>query len=79
MLVSNFIPPYNFLEILKQPRGLAKKDQVLIRVHLALKGISDLVPLAPSRLEQIVRERVPHVYSKEAVSNTYYEINKLVI
>uniref|UniRef100_A0A251UPN5 Uncharacterized protein n=1 Tax=Helianthus annuus TaxID=4232 RepID=A0A251UPN5_HELAN len=31
MLVSNFIPPYNFLEILKQPRGLAKKDQVLAR------------------------------------------------
>ncbi|KAF5806163.1 putative RNA polymerase I specific transcription initiation factor RRN3 [Helianthus annuus] len=47
MLVSNFIPPYNFLEILKQPRGLAKKDQVLARVHAALKGIADLGPLAP--------------------------------
>ncbi|KAL8235583.1 hypothetical protein R6Q59_016664 [Mikania micrantha] len=68
MLVSNFIPPFNFLEILKQPRGLAKKDQVIIRVHLSLKGIADLVPLAPSRLEQIVRERVPNVFSKEAVS-----------
>ncbi|KAK9073690.1 hypothetical protein SSX86_006284 [Deinandra increscens subsp. villosa] len=70
MLVTNFIPPYNFLEILKQPRGLAKKDQVIVRVHLALKGIADLVPLAPSRLEQIVRERVPNVLSKEAVSLT---------
>ncbi|XP_023750068.1 RNA polymerase I-specific transcription initiation factor rrn3 [Lactuca sativa] len=73
MLVSNFIPPYNFLEILKQPRGLAKKDQVLTRVHSALKGIADLVPLAPSRLEQIVRERVPNVFSKEAQMVVYVE------
>jgi len=73
MLVSNFIPPYNFLEILKQPRGLAKKDQVLVRVHSALKGIADLVPLAPSRLEQIVRERVPNVYAKEAQIVVYVE------
>ncbi|KAC9975349.1 hypothetical protein E3N88_37172 [Mikania micrantha] len=74
MLVSNFIPPFNFLEILKQPRGLAKKDQVIIRVHLSLKGIADLVPLAPSRLEQIVRERVPNVFSKEAVEIGWDEI-----
>nr|XP_043607522.1 RNA polymerase I-specific transcription initiation factor rrn3 [Erigeron canadensis] len=73
MLVSNFIPPYNFLEILKQPRGIAKKDQVLSRVHYALKGISDLVPLAPSRLEQIVRERVPNAFSKEAQIAVYVE------
>ncbi|KAI3815132.1 hypothetical protein L1987_14788 [Smallanthus sonchifolius] len=73
MLVSNFIPPYNFLEILKQPRGLAKKDQVIIRVHSALKGIADLVPLAPSRLEQIVRERVPNAFSKEAQIVVYVE------
>ncbi|PWA79124.1 RNA polymerase I specific transcription initiation factor RRN3 protein [Artemisia annua] len=73
MLVSNFIPPYNFLEILKQPRGLAKKDQVLVRVHSALKGIADLVPLAPSRLEQIVRERVPNVFAKEAQIVVYVE------
>ncbi|GJW08306.1 RNA polymerase I-specific transcription initiation factor RRN3-like protein isoform X1 [Tanacetum coccineum] len=73
MLVSNFIPPYNFLEILKQPRGLAKKDQVLVRVHSGLKGIADLVPLAPSRLEQIVRERVPNVFAKEAQIVVYVE------
>ncbi|MFS7972193.1 putative RNA polymerase I specific transcription initiation factor RRN3 [Helianthus anomalus] len=73
MLVSNFIPPYNFLEILKQPRGLAKKDQVLMRVHSALKGIADVVPLAPSRLEQIVRERVPSGYVKEAQTVVYVE------
>ncbi|KAI3821681.1 hypothetical protein L1987_09250 [Smallanthus sonchifolius] len=54
MLVSNFMPPYNFLEILKQPRGLAKKDQVIIRVHSALKGIADLVPLAPSSWNKLL-------------------------
>ncbi|XP_071702066.1 RNA polymerase I-specific transcription initiation factor rrn3-like [Rutidosis leptorrhynchoides] len=73
MLVSNFTPPFNFLEILKQPRGLAKKDQVLSRVHFALKGIADLVPLAPSRLEQIVRERIPNVFAKEAQIVVYVE------
>ncbi|XP_071692841.1 RNA polymerase I-specific transcription initiation factor rrn3-like isoform X2 [Rutidosis leptorrhynchoides] len=73
MLVSNFIPPYNFLEILKQPRGLAKKDQVLSRVHYALKRVADLVPLAPSRLEQIGRERVPNVFAKEAQIVVYVE------
>ncbi|XP_076946093.1 RNA polymerase I-specific transcription initiation factor rrn3-like [Bidens hawaiensis] len=73
MLVSNFIPPFNFLAILKQPRGLAKKDQVLVRVHTALKGIADLVPLAPSRLEQIVRERVPNAFAKEAQIVVYVE------
>ncbi|KAM0004182.1 putative RNA polymerase I specific transcription initiation factor RRN3 [Helianthus debilis subsp. tardiflorus] len=73
MLVSNFIPSYNFLEILKQPRGLPKKDQVLARVHAALKGIADLVPLAPSKLEQIVQERVPNVFAKEAQIVVYVE------
>ncbi|XP_024963755.1 RNA polymerase I-specific transcription initiation factor rrn3 [Cynara cardunculus var. scolymus] len=73
MLVCNFIPPINFLEILKQPRGLAKKDQILGRVHSALKGIADLVPLAPSRLEQIVRERVPSAHSKDAQIVVYVE------
>ncbi|KAJ0745137.1 hypothetical protein HanPI659440_Chr10g0395511 [Helianthus annuus] len=31
------------LEILKQPRGLAKKDQVLARVHAALKAAQIVV------------------------------------
>ncbi|KAJ9546709.1 hypothetical protein OSB04_019252 [Centaurea solstitialis] len=73
MLVCNFIPPGNFLEILKQPRGLAKKDQVLSRVHSALKGIADLVPLAPSRLEQMVRDRVPGAFCKDAQVVVYVE------
>ncbi|KAL6346126.1 hypothetical protein AAG906_025406 [Vitis piasezkii] len=37
--------PYSFLDLLKQPRGLARKDQVLSRVHSTLEDISDLVPL----------------------------------
>ncbi|KAM7523936.1 hypothetical protein LguiA_013838 [Lonicera macranthoides] len=73
MLVSNFMPPYSFLELLKEPRGLARKDQVLHRVHLALKDITDLVPLAPLRLEQIIKERMPNIYTKEPLIVIYVE------
>lgn len=73
MLVSNFMPPYSFLELLKQPRGLAKKEQVLNHVHSALKDITDLVPLSPLRLEQIIRERVPNLFTKEPMIVIYVE------
>ncbi|GKD68173.1 hypothetical protein Tco_1322263 [Tanacetum coccineum] len=63
----------NFLEILKQPRGLAKKDQVFVRVLSALNEIVDLMPLAPSKLEQIVKERVLRVLAKEAQIVVYVE------
>ena len=69
MLVSNFMPPYSLLDFLKQPRGLARKDQVLSRVHSTLKDIADLVPLAPSRLVPIVIQRMPNVFTKEPVSS----------
>lgn len=69
MLVSNFTPPYSFVDTLTQPRGLAKKEQVLSRVHSALKHIADLVPLAPSILSPIVSQRMP-IYAKEPVSST---------
>ena len=68
MLVRNFLPPHYFPESLKQPRGLDRKDQVLSRVHAALKDIADLVPLAPLRLSPIVIQRMPNVFSKEPVS-----------
>lgn len=68
MLVSNFTPPYYFVDILKQPRGLARKDQVLSRVHSAFKHIADLVPLAPTILSPIVSQRMP-IYAKEPVSS----------
>lgn len=65
MLVRNFVPPISFLGLLKQPRGLAKKEQVLYRVHSALKDIADLVPLAPLRLEQIIKEKMPYKNSNQ--------------
>lgn len=65
MLVRNFVPPSSFLRLLQQPRGLAKKEQVLCRVHAALKEIADLVPLAPLRLEKVIKERMPHRSSKQ--------------
>ncbi|KAL8128107.1 hypothetical protein AgCh_014898 [Apium graveolens] len=65
MLVRNFVPPLSFLRLLQQPRGLAKKEQVLCRVHVALKEIADLVPLAPLRLEKVIKERMPHRSSKQ--------------
>jgi RNA polymerase I-specific transcription initiation factor RRN3 len=68
MLVRNFTPPYSFVGILKQPRGLARKDQVLSRVHSALKHIADLVPLAPAILSPIVSQRRP-IYAEEPVSS----------
>ena len=68
MLVRNFLPPHYFLESLKQPRGLDRKNQVLSRVHAALEDIADLVPLAPLRLSPIVIQRMPNVFSKEPVS-----------
>ncbi|GMY34329.1 RNA polymerase I-specific transcription initiation factor RRN3 isoform X1 [Fagus crenata] len=72
MLVSNFTPPYSFMGILKQPRGIARKDQVLSRVHSALKHIADLVPLAPSKLSTIVSQKIP-IYAKEPLVVIYME------
>ncbi|XP_058180575.1 uncharacterized protein LOC131299052 [Rhododendron vialii] len=73
MLVRNFMPPYNFLELLKQPRGLAKKDHVLDRVHSALEDIADLIPLAPLRLKRIVCDKMPHSSNKEPMIVIYAE------
>ncbi|XP_027074905.2 uncharacterized protein [Coffea arabica] len=73
MLVSNFLPPYSFLGLLKQPRGIIRKDQVLDRVHSTLKDIAHLVPLSPLRLEKVVRERMPNIYTKEPLIVMYVE------
>ena len=74
MLVSNFMPPWSFIDLLKQPRGVARKDQVLSRVHSTLKDIADLVPLSPSRLVPIVIQRMPNVFTKEPVSSICYAL-----
>lgn len=68
MLVSNFTPPFTFMEALKKPFGLRRKDQVLDHVHSTLKNIADLVPLSPLRLEKIIKDRMPNIYTKEPVS-----------
>lgn len=73
MLIRNFVPPYSFLALLKQPRGLSRKDQVLSRVHSALESIGHLVPLAPMRLLSLVVQRMPRQYDNEAVIMTYVE------
>ncbi|KAL6552211.1 hypothetical protein OROGR_008365 [Orobanche gracilis] len=69
MLVLNFMPPSthasHFLDLLKQPRGLAKKIQVLDRVHSTLKDIANVVPLSPLRLEKIMSDRMPNIHTKE--------------
>lgn len=73
MLIRNFVPPYSYLALLKQPRGLSRKDQVLSRVHSALESIGHLVPLAPMRLLSLVVQRMPRQYDNEAVIMTYVE------
>ncbi|XP_052191460.1 RNA polymerase I-specific transcription initiation factor rrn3-like [Diospyros lotus] len=73
MLISNFMPPHSFTELLKQPCGVARKSQVLYRIHSALKDITDLVPLAPLRLLPIVLQRMPNVYNKEPLIVAYVE------
>lgn len=65
MLVSNFTPPYHILDKLTLPYGMERKQQVLSRVHAALKSIADLVPLAPLRLLPIVVQRMPMVHNKQ--------------
>lgn len=61
MLVSNFTPPFRFIESLKLPYGKVRKEQVMDRVHFALEYITGLVPLAPARLSPIVIERMQRI------------------
>ncbi|CAB4288004.1 unnamed protein product [Prunus armeniaca] len=55
MLTDQFCPP-DRLPILKI---LARKDQVLSRVHSALKYIAEMMPLSPMRLGPIVLDGMP--------------------
>ncbi|GAV86185.1 RRN3 domain-containing protein [Cephalotus follicularis] len=65
MLVSNFKPPFYLLDKLNQDNVRRKKENVLSRVHRALKSIADLVPLSPLRLMLIVIQRMPTNYKKD--------------
>ncbi|XP_010272854.1 PREDICTED: RNA polymerase I-specific transcription initiation factor RRN3-like [Nelumbo nucifera] len=73
MLVRNFTPPKSYLDLLGHPRGLARKHEVLDRVHSALSHIADLVPLAPMRLTPIILQRMPHMFDKETLIVIYVE------
>lgn len=73
MLVSNFLPPRSFSRLLSEPIGIRRKDQVLCRVHSALKDIADLVPLAPLRLWRIIIQRMPNTFSMEPLISIYVE------
>ncbi|KAK4781127.1 hypothetical protein SAY87_017233 [Trapa incisa] len=73
MLIRNFTPPYSFLRMMKQPRGLSIKEQVLSRVHSALEGISRLVPLAPMVLLTLIVQRMPRQNDNEDVLLMYVE------
>eukprot|EP00268_Persea_americana_P021180 TRINITY_DN21167_c0_g1_i1.p1 TRINITY_DN21167_c0_g1~~TRINITY_DN21167_c0_g1_i1.p1 ORF type:complete len:634 (+),score=155.37 TRINITY_DN21167_c0_g1_i1:189-2090(+) len=73
MLVCNFLPPPTILPFLSQPRGHARKKEVLDRVHSALQSIADLVPVAPLRLLPIILHRMPRVHAKEALIVIYAE------
>ncbi|KAI4325728.1 hypothetical protein MLD38_031102 [Melastoma candidum] len=67
MLVRNFMPPYSFMDSLKEPRGLARKAHALSLVHSSLESISRLVPLAPTRLAALVVQEMPRIQEKEKI------------
>ncbi|KAL1559550.1 RNA polymerase I-specific transcription initiation factor RRN3-like [Salvia divinorum] len=69
MLVMNFMPS----PAAQSARGLSKKIQVLDRVHSTLEDISNLVPLTPLRLQNLVRDKMPPIYMKEHVIMIYAE------
>uniref|UniRef100_A0A6M2F4S1 RNA polymerase I-specific transcription initiation factor RRN3 n=1 Tax=Populus davidiana TaxID=266767 RepID=A0A6M2F4S1_9ROSI len=64
MLVNNFMPPMES-DMLRHPRGQAKKDQVLPRVHTGLEVIVDLVPLAALKLSTTVVQKRPMFFRKD--------------
>ncbi|CAA7014254.1 unnamed protein product [Microthlaspi erraticum] len=73
MLISNFLQPSFVMHKLSQPRALAKKQEVLPRVHAALQQISYLVPLAPSKLAPILAQKMPKIHVKDHLVVTYVD------
>ncbi|KAF3440903.1 hypothetical protein FNV43_RR19189 [Rhamnella rubrinervis] len=77
MLVCNFTPPDSFIHLLKHSRGIAKKHQVLSRVHSALQDLADLVPLSPMRLSPLVIHRKPFLVNATKETIVIYVENML--
>ncbi|CAN0829868.1 RNA polymerase I-specific transcription initiation factor RRN3 [Linum grandiflorum] len=59
MLINNFTPPNKILDKLTEPVGLDRKRRVLPKIHAALKDLSELVPVAASRISPILLEHMP--------------------
>ncbi|KAJ4851605.1 hypothetical protein Tsubulata_012438 [Turnera subulata] len=68
LLVESFTPPKNLVDTLNQPRGLARKEQVLTRVHSALQYLVIYVPMAALKLPSVVVCKVPPLSRKDGVT-----------
>lgn len=68
MLVNNFMPPMES-DMLRYPRGQAKKELVLPRVHTALEVLVGLVPMAALKLSSMVVNKRPVLLKKDWDTN----------
>ncbi|XP_072969754.1 uncharacterized protein [Typha angustifolia] len=73
MLVRNFLPPQKHLEFMSQPRWLARKKEIHHDLLMALNYISDLVPLAPMKLKEIIDRNMPKCNDSKAKIVTFVE------
>ncbi|KAL5981597.1 hypothetical protein ACLOJK_015660 [Asimina triloba] len=64
MLVCHFLPPPKVVNFVTHPKGLARKKEVLDRIHSAISDIADLVPLSPLRLLPIILHRMPRMTAR---------------
>lgn len=69
MLVSNFLPPERLLEFESHPRFVVKKKEIHKQLHMALHYITDLVPLAPMKLKEVIDRSMPRCNDAKAVSH----------
>lgn len=77
MLVSNFMPPASLVDMLKQPRGQAKKEQVLTRLHWALEAIVDRMPMAALKLSSIVVHKMPRPIRMNTEKDLKYRVSSI--
>nr|CAD1840155.1 unnamed protein product [Ananas comosus var. bracteatus] len=66
MLVSNFLPPERLLEFESHPRFVVKKKEIHKQLHMALHYITDLVPLAPMKLKEVIDRSMPRCNDAKA-------------
>ena len=78
MLVYNFTPPHAFINVVNQPRGIARKNQVLSQVHSTLNVIIDLAPLTPMMLLPKIIESMPKVIYREKPYTPQEKVSSLM-